>query len=73
MVFASDPSYDLDEIDRQMQLSQDGRMPFSQIAKQLNVSPGMIRIRYNRLVEMDTCISWQSRTHGWIQNNGFVD
>jgi len=27
-------------------------MPFSQIAKLLNVSPGMIRIRYNRLVEM---------------------
>ena len=44
----------LDEIDRQIVnlLRQDGRMPFAQIAQQLNVSPGMIRVRYNRLVEM---------------------
>lgn len=44
----------LDETDRQIiaALRQDGRMPFAQIAQQLNVSPGMIRMRYNRLVEM---------------------
>ncbi len=33
-------------------LRQDGRVAFAQIAQQLNVSPGMIRVRYNRLVEM---------------------
>src|SRR5512143_2708529 len=33
-------------------LRKDGREAFSQIAEQLNVSPGMIRQRYNRLVEM---------------------
>ena len=32
-------------------LQRDGRVAFSQIAEQLNVSPGMIRLRYNRLVE----------------------
>lgn len=44
----------LDDIDRQIiaALRQDGRMPFAQIAQKLNVSPGMIRMRYNRLVEM---------------------
>jgi Lrp/AsnC family transcriptional regulator, regulator for asnA, asnC and gidA len=44
----------LDEIDHQIIsiLQQDGRAPLAQIAKQLNVSAGMIRIRYNRLVEM---------------------
>lgn len=44
----------LDDTDRQIiaALRQDGRMPFSQIAQQLNVSPGMIRMRYARLVEM---------------------
>lgn len=43
----------LDEIDINIIaiLRQDGRAPFSQIAEQLNVSPGMIRMRYNRLVE----------------------
>jgi Lrp/AsnC family transcriptional regulator for asnA, asnC and gidA len=49
------PSLDeLDEVDRQIieALRQDGRTPFSQIAEQLDVSPGMIRMRYNRLVEM---------------------
>jgi len=47
------PSPELDEIDLQIiaALRQDGRMPFSQIAEQLNVSPGMIRMRYSRLVE----------------------
>ena len=33
-------------------LQKDGREAFAQIAEQLNVSPGMIRQRYNRLVEM---------------------
>lgn len=32
-------------------LQKDGRMAFAQIAEQLEVSPGMIRQRYNRLVE----------------------
>ncbi len=43
----------LDDIDRQIidELQKDGRMAFSQIAERLNVSPGMIRQRYNRLVE----------------------
>jgi Lrp/AsnC family transcriptional regulator for asnA, asnC and gidA len=42
-----------DEIDLQIisALQRDGRAAFSQIAEQLNVSPGMIRLRYNRLVE----------------------
>jgi len=44
----------LDEIDQHIirALQADGRVPFAQIAQQLNVSPGMIRIRYNRMVEM---------------------
>ena len=44
----------LDEIDQKIleALRQDGRTPFAQIAEQLSVSPGMIRMRYNRLVEM---------------------
>jgi Lrp/AsnC family transcriptional regulator, regulator for asnA, asnC and gidA len=33
-------------------LRQDGRMAFAQIAEQLKVSPGMIRVRFNRLVEL---------------------
>ncbi len=43
----------LDDVDRNIirALQVDGRVPFAQIAEQLNVSPGMIRIRYNRLVE----------------------
>ncbi len=32
-------------------LQKDGRVAFAQIAEQLSVSPGMIRQRYNRLVE----------------------
>jgi Lrp/AsnC family transcriptional regulator, regulator for asnA, asnC and gidA len=42
-----------DEIDLQIinALRIDGRVAFSQIAEQLNVSPGMIRLRYNRLVD----------------------
>jgi Lrp/AsnC family transcriptional regulator for asnA, asnC and gidA len=44
----------LDAIDYQIIsiLQKDGRVPLAQIAKQLNVSAGMIRIRYNRLEEM---------------------
>lgn len=47
-------SGNLDEIDHKIiaALQQDGRMAFAQIAEQLGVSPGMVRIRYNRLVEM---------------------
>lgn len=46
----------LDEIDRQIitALREDGRTPFSQIAEELHVSPGMIRMRYNHLVENGT-------------------
>lgn len=45
---------DLDEIDYKIieALQEDGRLALAQIAEQLNVSPGMIRVRYNRLVEM---------------------
>jgi len=44
----------LDEIDQRIitMLQQDGRMPLAQIAEELHVSPGMVRMRYNRLVEM---------------------
>jgi Lrp/AsnC family transcriptional regulator for asnA, asnC and gidA len=43
----------LDEIDLQIidALQKDGRVAFAQIAEQLSVSPGMIRLRYNRLIE----------------------
>lgn len=43
----------LDDVDRQIidALHKDGREPFAQIAERLGVSPGMIRVRYNRLVE----------------------
>lgn len=46
----------MDDIDRSIieAMRKDGRAAFSQIAEQLNVSPGMIRLRYNRLVEMGT-------------------
>jgi Lrp/AsnC family transcriptional regulator, regulator for asnA, asnC and gidA len=45
---------ELDDIDRYIidAMRQDGRIAFAQIAQQLNVSPGMIRVRYNRLTEM---------------------
>ena len=45
---------ELDEIDRQIIsiLQHDGRASFAEIAQQLNVSAGMIRVRYNRLTEM---------------------
>ena len=43
----------IDDIDLQIisYLSKDGRMPFAQIAKELGVSTGMIRQRYQRLVQ----------------------
>jgi len=44
----------LDTIDRYIieALQKDGREAFAQIAEHLKVSPGMIRQRYNRLVEL---------------------
>mgnify|MGYP003390111702 FL=1 len=44
----------LDETDLKIieTLRKDGRVAFEQIAEQLNVSPGMVRQRYNRLVDM---------------------
>ncbi len=52
-IIVNPPAEVLDEIDRQVieRLRKDGRASFSQIAEQLNVSAGMIRLRYNRLVE----------------------
>ena len=49
-----EPSYELDDVDRYVieALRKDGRVPFSQIAEQLGVSPGMIRQRYSRLAEL---------------------
>jgi Lrp/AsnC family transcriptional regulator for asnA, asnC and gidA len=44
----------LDDVDRYIieAMRRDGRVAFAQIAQQLDVSPGMIRVRYNRLVEL---------------------
>ena len=44
----------LDEIDQSIieAMRVDGRISFSRIASQQGVSPGMIRLRYNRLVEL---------------------
>ena len=44
----------VDDIDLKIldTLRQDGRTPFAQIAEQLNVSPGMIRMRYARMADM---------------------
>ncbi len=43
----------LDQVDRQIMaaLKEDGRMPFAEIARRLDVSPGMVRERYHRLVQ----------------------
>ncbi len=43
----------IDDIDLQIikYLNEDGRTPFSQIAQRLDVSTGMIRQRYSRLVQ----------------------
>jgi len=51
---ASQTASRLDHIDQYIidALHKDGREPFAQIAEKLNVSPGMIRQRYNRLVEL---------------------
>jgi len=48
-----DQPEDLDPTDLQVLeiLRKDGRATFAEIAAQLHVSPGMIRQRYNRLVE----------------------
>ena len=45
---------ELDAVDLKIMdaLREDGRIAFAQIADQLKVSPGMIRMRYNRMVEM---------------------
>ena len=53
-VIGIDQSDRLDEIDLQIieMLRQDGREAFTQIAERLTVSPGMIRQRYSRLVEL---------------------
>lgn len=47
------PSETLDETDLKIleALQKDGRVAFAQIAEQMGVSPGMIRQRYNRLVD----------------------
>ena len=52
--FFPTPAEHLDDIDQYIidALRKDGREAFSQIAEQLKVSPGMIRQRYNRLVEL---------------------
>ncbi len=46
---------ELDHFDRQIMaaLKEDGRMPFAEIARRLDVSPGMVRERYHRLVQRD--------------------
>ncbi len=52
-IIVTPPAQGIDEIDRRVieSLRKDGRAAFAQIADSLNVSPGMIRLRYNRLVE----------------------
>ncbi len=53
-IIGSDKSDKLDAIDLHIieALRKDGREAFAQIAERLNVSPGMIRQRYNRLVDL---------------------
>ncbi len=48
------PASEIDEIDRGIIaiLQQDGRATFAQMAKELKVSAGMVRLRYNRLMEL---------------------
>jgi Lrp/AsnC family transcriptional regulator for asnA, asnC and gidA len=43
----------LDDVDRKIMaaLREDGRVALAKIAEDLGVSPGMIRMRYNRLIE----------------------
>jgi Lrp/AsnC family transcriptional regulator for asnA, asnC and gidA len=54
IINGKEPFENLDEIDRYIidVLRQDGRTAFAKIAQHLKVSPGMIRVRYNRLVEL---------------------
>jgi Lrp/AsnC family transcriptional regulator for asnA, asnC and gidA len=53
-VSGNNPPSRLDTIDQYIidAMRKDGREAFAQIAEKLNVSPGMIRQRYNRLVEL---------------------
>lgn len=53
-VIGSGQSGRLDNIDQYIidAMRKDGREAFAQIAEKLNVSPGMVRQRYNRLVEL---------------------
>jgi Lrp/AsnC family transcriptional regulator for asnA, asnC and gidA len=53
-VIGNGQSGKLDSIDQYIidAMRKDGREAFAQIAEKLNVSPGMIRQRYNRLVEL---------------------
>jgi len=53
-IIGSSQSGRLDNIDQYIieAMQKDGREAFAQIAEKLNVSPGMIRQRYNRLVEL---------------------
>lgn len=53
-VIGNDKSEKLDAIDLHIieALRKDGREAFAQIAERLGVSPGMIRQRYNRLVDL---------------------
>ncbi len=52
-IIVNPPQQGLDAVDRAIieALRKDGRAAFAQIAEELKVSPGMIRLRYNRLVE----------------------
>lgn len=54
LIGSGSPSSRLDNIDQYIidAMRKDGREAFAQIAEKLNVSPGMIRQRYNRLVEL---------------------
>ncbi len=53
-VIGNSQSNRLDSIDQYIieAMRKDGREAFAQIAEKLSVSPGMIRQRYNRLVEL---------------------
>lgn len=53
-IIGNDKSEKLDAIDLHIieALRKDGREAFAQIAERLGVSPGMIRQRYNRLVDL---------------------
>ena len=53
-VIGTEQGISLDKIDQHIveSMHKDGRVAFAQIAGQLKVSPGMIRQRYNRLVDL---------------------